>query len=346
MIKKVFYGVLVVIFLVILINLNSIAYVSSIISDQISLVSKAEDLDSVVVNENIQNQLKLVPEIMQFGDKTGFPETKAYSKYIQLQREVFFHSLSASNKDKFQDYTWKWPFVGELPYKGFIERDDALKEQSKLEKENYDTHLGESSAMSTLGILPDPIITTMINESDVTVLINTIYHERTHQLFFKKNHIIFNENSAVLLGHLTTLEFLKEKFGENSEEYQKQINRINDKLLFSKFIDEFYNDLDKLYSSNLSFEEKIKKREKIFQKNLEKFKIVKEKLNKSFKNFDQEEINNAYILSLYRYYGKLHSYYNVHEKLGNDLRETIAFFNNTAQSSENPEEIISDFLEQ
>jgi len=345
MIKKIIYGILIVIFLIVIINFNSIAYVSSIISDQISLVSKAEDINNVVANENIQNQLKLVPEIMQFGNEVGFPKTKAYSKYIPLQREVFLHSLSASDKDKFQDYIWKWPFVGGLPYKGFIEKDDALKEQSKLEKDNYDTYLGESSAMSTLGILPDPIITTMINESDVTVLINTIYHERTHQLFYKKEQVTFNENSAVLLGSLTTLEFLKEKFGEDSAEYQTQVNRINDKLIFSEFIDDFYSELDKLYSSNLSSEEKIKKREEIFQQHLQKFKIVKEKLNKSFKNFDQEEINNAYILSLYRYYGKFHTYYKVHKKLGNNLQETIAFFNNTAHSSENPKNVISNFLQ-
>ena len=288
MIKKVLYVILVVIFLLFIINFNSIVYVSSIVSDQISLVSKAEDIDDVV-NENIQNQLNLVPEIMRFGDEVGFPKTKAYSKYIPLPREVFLYSLSAADKDKFQDYTWKWLFIGELPYKGFIKKDDALKEQSKLEKEDYDTSLGESSAMSTLGILPDPIITTMINETDVTVLINSIYHERTHQLFYKKEQVTFNENSAVFLGHLTTLEFLKEEFGENSEEYQRQINRINDQLIFSEFINEFYNELENLYSSDFSSEEKIKKREEIFLEHLEKFKIVKEKLNKSFKNFDQEE---------------------------------------------------------
>ena len=346
MIKKIIYGILVVIFLVVVINFNSIVYVSSIISDQIDLTSKSENIDSVVVSENVQNQLKLVPEIMQFGDEVGFPKTKAYSKYIHLEREVFLHSLSASDKDKFEDYIWKWLFIGELPYKGFIEKDDALKEQSKLEKENYDTYLGESSTMSTLGILPDPIITTMINESDIVVLINTIYHERTHQLFFKKNHVIYNENSAVLLGSLTTLEFIKEKFGEDSEEYQKQVDRINDHILFSQFIDGFYYDLDRLYSSNLSPEEKIKDREEIFQDHLQEFKTVKEQLNWSFKNFDRERINNAYLLSRYRYYGKFHTYYTIHEKLGNNLQKTIAFFNDTSHSPENPAKIISDFLEQ
>lgn len=117
------------------------------------------------------------------------------------------------------------------------------------------------------------------------------------------------------------------------------------RLFFSGFIDEFYNELDKLYSSNLSSDEKIKKREEIFQKRIQKFKTVKEKLNKSFKNFDHEEVNNAYILSLYRYYGKIHDYYKVYEKLGNNLQETIAFFNEVAYSSENPDKAISDFIE-
>ena len=250
MIRKVIYGVLILIILLILINFNSITYVSSIMTDQLNLVLKANDIDNVIndmrTDVDIINQLKLIPEIMQFGDELGFSKTKAYSTYIPLQREVFLHSLSASKKDKFEDYIWEWPFVGGLPYKGFIEKDDALKEQLKLEKEEYDTYLWESSAMSTLGIFSDPIISTMINESDVTVLINTIYHERTHQLFFKKDYITFNENAAVLLGSLASLDFIRDKFGEGSEEYKKQLNVIKDKLIFSEFIDEFYNELSRL----------------------------------------------------------------------------------------------------
>ncbi len=349
MLKKFVYGIIILLVILILISFNSIIYLSSIVTDQIGLVLKADDINSIVddgqIDENIRDQLKLIPEIMKFGDKVGFPQTKAYSKYTQLQREVFLHSLSASKKDKFEDYIWKWPFVGKLSYKGFIEKDDALEEQSKLKDYDYDTHIGKSSAMSTLGIFPDPIITTMMNESDVTVLVNTIYHERTHQLFFRKDEVIFNENSAVLLGSITALDFLKEKFGDNSEEHQTQIIRINDELLFSEFIDEFYNELEQLYLSDLTPNEKIEKREEIFQKHLQKFEVVKEKLSESFKNFDQEEINNAYILSLYRYYGKLHKYYKVHEKLGNNLQRTINFFNDAAHSSEEPDEAIKEFIE-
>ncbi len=66
---------------------------------------------------------------------------------------------------------------------------------------------------------------------------------------------------------------------------------------------------------------------------------------KSFKKFDQEEINNAYLLSLYRYYGRLHQYYQVHEKLGRDVQATIRFFHETAQGADDPEVVIQRFLE-
>jgi len=278
---------------------------------------------------------------MQFGDRVGFPHTQAYSKYIPLDRDVFLYSLSASRKDKFEDYRWNWMFVGKLPYKGFINQNKALAEEALLRDDGYDVYLGESSAMSTLGILPDPIITTMISNNNPTVLINTIYHERTHQLFYKKNETIFNENAAVLLGQLTTLEYLKQKLGENSSEYETQTQRIQDTLIFSEFIDLFYGELGELYASNLSSEEKIQKREEIFASNLKKFKTLK--LQKFFKKFDQEEINNAYIMSEYRYYGKIHLYYQVYEKLG-DLSKTIQFFNETAHFEGNPEKNIDQFI--
>ncbi len=254
--RSVWYGLLIALVLLVIIKFSTISYVTGMVADQISLVVKSTDIDVLAgdetVNSAIQNQLALVPSVMEFGNQMGFPETEAYSTYIPLDRDVFLYSLSASRKDAFEDYQWWWPFIGNLPYKGFIEEENALQEQLELQRQGYDTHRGEATAMSTLGLLPDPILTTMINETDATVLINTIYHERTHQLFYKKNEVVFNENAAVLLGSLTTLAFVKEQFGEHSAEYQRQVDRISDLLLFSKFIDQFYQELDQLYSSAIS----------------------------------------------------------------------------------------------
>ncbi len=349
--KKIILGVLAILLLFSIIYIQQIAFLISLFSDQFSLISKSEDLQLAINNEQIpaeiKQQLVFVPKIMAFGDRFGFPETKAYSSYIQLPREVFLHSLTASKKDSFEEYFWYWPFIGKLPYKGFIDKEDALREQAELKRLNYDTDLGESSAMSTLGYLDEPIITTMINKNDSTVLINTLFHERTHQLFFRQNDITFNENAATMIGAIAALDFIKQELGNNSLEYLHQTQRIHDQIIFSQFINEFYLDLTKLYQSNFSSEEKIQRRDLIFNGYNEKFKTIKEKqLQRYFTRFDQEEINNAYILSYYRYYGRLFVYYRVYEKFNQDVPKTIQFFNQIATGNEDPETAINTFLAQ
>ncbi len=347
--KKIVLAVLTILFLLAIIYIHQITFIISFFGDQLSLISKSENLQTAINNEQIpseiRQQLTTVPKMMNLGDQLSFPETEAYSKYIQLPREVFLHSLTASKKDSFDEYRWYWPLIGGLPYKGFINKEDALKEQTKLKALNYDTDLGESSALSTLGYLDEPIITTMINKNDSTVLTNTIFHERTHQLFFRQNDVTFNENAATMIGAIAALELIKQEFGENSSEYQHQTQRIHDQIVFSQFINNFYQELAKLYQSPLSSEEKIEQREIIFNQYKEEFKTVKEKqLQRYFKKFDQEEINNAYILSYYRYYGRLHLYYQVYDKLDHDTTKTINFFNQIATGNDDPETEIDAFL--
>ncbi len=211
-------------------------YVAGIFYDQVKILLKSKDIDDVLNSKNtdkeIISQLRLVPEVMAFGNEAGFPKTRAYSKYSPLDREVFFYSLSASEKDRFKSYLWNWPFIGNLPYKGFTRIEDARKEELELRELGYDTYIGESKAMSTLGFLPDPVITTMIDKNDPTELVNAIFHERTHQLFFKKDEVTFNENAAVLSGMLTSLEFFDKKFGPGSAEYRTQKEKINDTTHF------------------------------------------------------------------------------------------------------------------
>jgi predicted aminopeptidase len=310
-------------------------YVARSFYDLARLLLKSKDINYILSSKNadkeIIDQLRLVQQVMAFGDEAGFPKTRAYSRYSSLDRDVFFYNLSASKKDSLKSYLWKWPFIGSLPYKGFTRIEDARKEELELRKLGYDTCIRESKAMSTLGFLPDPVITTMIDKNDPTELVNVIFHERTHQLFFKKDEVTFNENAAVLLGALTSLEFFDKKFGPESVEYKIQKEKLNDIMILSEYIDNFYKELDSLYSKNIPGREKISGREAIFKKYETLFKNdIKPELKAYFKNFDKKEINNSYLLSYYRYYGKIHVYIQVYGKLNNDLKKTLVFFSGVA----------------
>ncbi len=346
--RRIVYCIFILILMGSIINFSTLSYVTTFVVDQVSLVSRSEPISQVLkdptVSEGIRVQLELVPELILFGDNYKFPETKAYAKYIPLDRQVFLYSLSAAKKDSFEEYYW-FKFVGGLPYKGFVRKQDAVVEENELKVKGYDTSLSEASAMSTLGILPDPIITTMINETDVTELIYMINHERTHQLFYRQEDVPFNENSAVLLSFLITREFVKQKYGEKSMEFERVEDMIHDTRIFSIYITQLYQELDTLYSSDVSSAEKMRLREEVFTKYKEKFETTKKDLRRYFKNFNGKKLNNAKILSDYRYYGKFDVYYQVYEQLGNDTAKTVLFFNETAYGEEQPDIRIKDFLD-
>jgi predicted aminopeptidase len=348
MLKEIIIFIIAFIALFLILNPGA-RYIARSFYDQAKLLIKGKDINDILSSKNtdkeIIDQLRLVPEVMAFGNEAGFPKTKAYGKYSLLDRDVFFYNLSASKKDSFKSYLWRWPFIGSLPYKGFTRIEDARKEELELRELGYDTYIRESKAMSTLGFLPDPIITTMIDKNDPTELVNVIFHERTHQLFFKKNEVTFNENAAVLLGTLTSLEFFNKKFGPGSAEYKIQKEKLNDIMIFSEFIDNFYKELDALYSKNIPSQEKISGREAIFFKYAALFKMdIKPGLKVYLKNFDKKEINNSYLLSYYRYYGKVYVYIQIHERLGNDFKKTLDFFNKTANTRGESDKLIENFI--
>ena len=116
-------------------------------------------------------------------------------------------------------------------------------------------------------------------------------------------------------------------------------------MLFSEFLERFYQELDGLYKSDKTKEQKLAEREIIFSNKRDEFNTIKTQLHASFKKFNEREINNAYILTHYRYYGKFSEYYRVHERLGSNPSATLQFFNATAQQKEAPDLVIATFLD-
>ncbi len=100
-----------------------------------------------------------------------------------------------------------------------------------------------------------------------------------------------------------------------------------------------------MYSKSISSQEKLSKRELLFEKYKELFRTgIKPELKRFFKGFDREEMSNSYILSYYRYYGKVHVYIQVHQRLDNDLKKTRVFFNKTANTRGESDKLIENFI--
>lgn len=107
--------------------------------------------------------------------------------------------MSAAYRDRLEAYTWWFPIVGRVPYKGFFDFGAAKAAAKSFLEDGYDVSLRPSAAFSTLGFFNDPLTssTLLIDSLD---LANTVIHETTHNTFYAPGQAAFNESFASFVG--------------------------------------------------------------------------------------------------------------------------------------------------
>lgn len=279
------------------------AYIFHAASNEFSLlrnsikIKDALKIDSL--NSEIKSNLRLVPEIKKFGeDKLGLKKTGSYETAYIKAKKFTVYVLTACPKDSLKIKTWWFPIVGKMPYLGFFDLKNAIKEKEKLIKEGMDVNIGIASAYSTLGWFNDPVTLNLLRGSTVT-LVETILHEMTHATLFIKGDGEFNEGLANLVGKAGAIAFFREKYGRLNPFTIEAENNLFDERLFSNYINSLIEALAKLYNSDLSYSMKIRQRKKIFTSYYEKYSRLKNEFKTDrFEDFGKYGLNNAYILSI------------------------------------------------
>jgi len=330
--KKIIPGILGFILLagIVLYNIPITRYLMKQGYYQAKIVFSRQSINDMLRDKSLDSKMRekllLIGDIRKFGISLGLNNTDSYQTVYDTRGKPIVYAVSACPKDRLRPVIWKFPIVGKVPYLGFFKREDAFKERDKLKKKGYDTLLRSVSAYSTIGILPDPLFSSMLFGGE-EYMANTILHEMTHETVFVKNDIAFNESMANFVGNAGGVEFLKHKFGADSDRVKNSLNYKHDDEIYSNFMADLYNELDEFYKSDITREEKIRGRETIFKKYKDRFKAeIKPSLRTgSFDYFIKLKLNNAYILFNRRY----HRDYSIFEELytlqGKDIKKTIKF---------------------
>jgi predicted aminopeptidase len=264
---------------------------------------------------------------------------------VGLDRDAVTYVVSAAPPDKLEPYTWWFPIVGSVPYKGYFNRADAVKEQEGLKARGFDTILRGVPAFSTLGWLPDPIYSPFLGY-DVPTLVNVVIHETTHATLYLPGQASFNEGFATFVGNEGALGFLTQAYGADSAEVKAAKAEIADNAVFTEFIQAVSRRLETLYNGPATREEKLRDREQIFAEARDQFarEYMPRMRGHQFRHFPQSVFNNASLISYRTYYNRLDRFELAFEKQHRDLKATVAFFKDQVAKAPNPEQFLDDYV--
>ncbi|GHU53445.1 aminopeptidase [Bacilli bacterium] len=284
--------------------------------------------EEIAADEETHRFVERVRDIRCFAmEELGLAESANYTRYVELDRDYLAAVVSAAAQDSFTPYEWSYPVVGRMPYKGFFNVDGARKEREKLQKKDLDVWIRQVDAFSTLGWFRDPLYSYMKNYSDYR-LADLLIHEWLHATVYLKGHSQFDEELAEFVGSEGARLYIEKKYGADSAEYQGLVNSDSeiDSAAYVAYIQGLIAELDALYKSGVSREEKLEKKAEIIRASQERFDAEYETRfhSENYRGFVTLPVNNAY-LELYRLYYAENSFFReLYEKSGRDLPKYIA----------------------
>ena len=313
-----------------------LSYLFHVAKGQIQLLNGAvpitEALGSQPFTPNQRKRLLLVAKIKAFGEKElGLKETSNYETVYPDPDRNPIYMLSASSRDRFSPKTWWFPIVGDMPYLGFFDLEEAKEERTRLLHEDLDVYVGRAGAYSTLGWFKDPVTMNLIDGS-TPQLVNTLLHEMTHATLYVNGQGAFNEGLAVLVGKVGAFQFFERTFGPAHPHTVKARDALADERLFSRFLNGLMDELEKVYALQLSQRENQVLREQVFAASLEKFQELKGDLKtRQFVHFGSIPVNNAYLMIVALYHRHFELFLAVLGENDGSIKRTLLFLEGFSQ---------------
>ena len=255
------------------------------------------------------------------ADSLGLEVGETYTSYAAVGRDTLLLVLSASAPHALRAYTWRYPIVGVVPYKGFFRPSDARRAARRLSERGLDVYMRSARAYSTLGWFEDPLLSTLL-QPDTVEVVSTIVHEVTHNTLFLPGQVAFNESFANFVGYRGAERFFRARGDEHlaaraAEGWQAQLRSY-------RFFEALAARLDSVYTSGQDSAA-------IEQARQDAFAWARDVVGRP-----DWEINNAVVIAVRLYRSQLDAFDLVYEEMGRDIVRTVTAIVERVRGSRDP----------
>jgi predicted aminopeptidase len=273
-------------------------------------------------------KLKLVLDARRYAaDSLGLAAKQSFTTFSQTGHDTLTLVVSGAYRDKLKSYTWWFPVVGRVPYKGYFDFDEARRQERLLHDRGFDTRLGAVSAFSTLGWFNDPLLPSTLR-SDSLTLANTVIHELTHNTYYAPGGAVFNESFANFVGSRGAERFFAAR-GEPAAAAEVAA-RWEDEKVLGRFWASLYTVIDSVFKAHPGDDaahvaERIALRDSVFGVARERYveELGPQLRTISVPAVQRIRLDNAVLMSRRVYLTDLDAFDAVLARNGGNLRMTI-----------------------
>jgi predicted aminopeptidase len=297
----------------------------------------ADVLASDAVDATQRTKLEMVLAVREFAAaRLGLRVGGSYASLAHTDERQVVHTVSAARRDRLELYTWWFPIVGRVPYRGFFDQADADALAARLERDGYDTYVRPAVAFSTLGWFDDPLLSHLLRFDEV-MLAEIIIHELLHNTIYVAGQTRFNESFASFVGFAGAAQFFTLR--EDIARADRARALWADEVQFSQFLDAFVDDLSAAYTRGLTADERTHR----FAAAQRAYAALPRR-TKRRGEFADEPLNNARILHYQLYAHRLDVFDRVAQRYGGDLKAAVDGVKAVAADADDPFQALTDAL--
>jgi predicted aminopeptidase len=322
----------------VLISAPTACYLSRGAWEEAKILSRRQPISEIIADPrtptDARAKLKVVLAARQYAKDSLRLRTKdSFTTYSRLDHDTLVLVVSAAYRDTLKPYTWWFPIVGRVPYKGYFDFAAAKRDAKGLADEGLDVYVRPSDAFSTLGFFNDPLLNTTLRGDSID-LANTVIHEVTHNTFYAAGQAPFNESFAMFVGARGAAAFFRSR-GQDAAAAKVDAEWEDDKVL-ARFWSRVIVSLDSAYRMHPTDKgARIAARDTVYMRT--RVALVNE-IAPQLKTINplyaqRVQLNNAALLARRVYASDLDVFDLLYEKEGRDLKRSIGRIITLAKSN-------------